>query len=435
VISSLLLLACSGTSPTSNPPVVDSVDTTCDAGVLDFRIVASDDVAVTNTSVGDLLPTWVSGETVSVWTLELDHDCDAPWADDLLLSNAVGLTATERLMWPVDPPEGLQLSQPYGTAAGGTELSITGTGLGPVDTVLFGDEPATVLSTSDTEVVVVTPAGDEGAVTVSVHMGELSADVAEDFVYYADGTGLWGGIARPWLYIYDVSQFTIGSAYGAIAYGPFFQVDTVWHRPVDIEQSFLGNAPAVGECGWTSNYAWESYDAGSYVLADDLALVPTATYVYHSVQELIDPADYAGQSWDVEIPGGELPAMVLQDAMVFPQELSGADFDWTAANTRTWGEDLVLSWDATDADGVRIGVHASRGSTSLGSWECSYEPGTGVTLPWDEIVAGVDASQVNALHLTIGFYKDTYTVMPHDNSTYWSQSELMYWVHFPLSAP
>jgi nucleoid-associated protein YgaU len=61
------------------------------------------------------------------------------------------------------------LSPTSGAAAGGTAVTVTGTDLSGVVAVLFDDVPGTGLTvTSDTSVVVTTPAHGAGAVTVTV---------------------------------------------------------------------------------------------------------------------------------------------------------------------------------------------------------------------------------------------------------------------------
>jgi hypothetical protein len=60
------------------------------------------------------------------------------------------------------------LAPTSGAAAGGTAVTVTGTNLSGTIAVLFDDVPGTGLVTSDTSVVVTTPAHGAGAVTVTV---------------------------------------------------------------------------------------------------------------------------------------------------------------------------------------------------------------------------------------------------------------------------
>lgn len=61
------------------------------------------------------------------------------------------------------------LSPTSGAAAGGTAVSVPGTGLSGATAVLFGGVPATAVTVvSDTEVTCATPAGSAGAVDVVV---------------------------------------------------------------------------------------------------------------------------------------------------------------------------------------------------------------------------------------------------------------------------
>ncbi|WP_158609678.1 IPT/TIG domain-containing protein [Cellulomonas triticagri] len=79
-----------------------------------------------------------------------------------------------------------------GSAAGGTEVTITGTGLAGATGVLFGGVPgAGVTSTPDgTSVTVWTPAGTEGTtVPVTVQLPGLDVTEPAAYTYEADGTG------------------------------------------------------------------------------------------------------------------------------------------------------------------------------------------------------------------------------------------------------
>src|ERR1700682_502625 len=65
-------------------------------------------------------------------------------------------------------PQIQQLNPPTGSATGGTQVTLTGTGLAGVSNVTFGGAKATPVSVSDTAVVVNTPPGEVGPAAVSV---------------------------------------------------------------------------------------------------------------------------------------------------------------------------------------------------------------------------------------------------------------------------
>lgn len=86
------------------------------------------------------------------------------------------------------------LTPTTGGPAGGTQVTITGTGLDPGDTVLFGTQRAQVVSGSATSLVVTTPANALGTVDVKVVAGGgASSTLPQGFTYNAPPTFLEGG--------------------------------------------------------------------------------------------------------------------------------------------------------------------------------------------------------------------------------------------------
>jgi uncharacterized protein (TIGR03437 family) len=66
----------------------------------------------------------------------------------------------------------------------GTQVSLTGTGLGGASTVTFDGRPATILSNTATRIVAAAPAGTKGEyATVVVQVGGASADAPGTFQY------------------------------------------------------------------------------------------------------------------------------------------------------------------------------------------------------------------------------------------------------------
>jgi len=82
-----------------------------------------------------------------------------------------------------DSPVLLSMSPTSGPAAGGTTVTLTGAGLDTTTSVTFGGAPAAVLSASDTEVIVVTPAGTPGLVNVEVTTAGGSSTVVDGYEY------------------------------------------------------------------------------------------------------------------------------------------------------------------------------------------------------------------------------------------------------------
>ncbi len=111
-------------------------------------------------------------------------------------SNAVTLTDVTNAQSPPPPPTGptvSAISPAAGSTAGGTAVTITGTGLTGATAVAFGSTPAASFKVvSDTEITAVSPAGISGPVDVEVTTpsGTSAAVAADQFSYRADFTGV-----------------------------------------------------------------------------------------------------------------------------------------------------------------------------------------------------------------------------------------------------
>ena len=89
-----------------------------------------------------------------------------------------------------NPPTVTGVSPATGLAAGGTNVTITGTNLANADEVLFGSKAAQITGDNATQISVVTPAGSAGTVDVTVvTSGGVSAvSSADEFTYLAAPT-------------------------------------------------------------------------------------------------------------------------------------------------------------------------------------------------------------------------------------------------------
>jgi len=445
-----LTSACTELSDVDSPPTVEGVELTCAEDLLDLVVVASDANAVTNVVVTGAREDWfplrdpTTTATTSTWSLDdQSHDCEAPLELDVEVTNLMGLVATAEAAWPETDPEGGGLEPPHGPDSGGTEVTITGTELAYVHTVWFGDEAVSPESAEDEVLVVTTPVGTAGTVDVRLEAPGASTELEAAFTYYPDATGLYGGISRPSLFLYDTTWFTIGSGYADITAGPFLQLDLLLHAPVERSQTYLGNMPALGECAWGSDYGYETEDLGSYLVldtADDTwAILPSSDSVYFLVEELIEPSDWAELVFDATLPheGYALPTQSLPEALEVPPLLDTASFDWQDSNPAVWGEDLELWWTSDKPlDGLLYTAYASTGSSPLGVVSCATDAGEGeLSLSWETLTADVDPDQVDGLHLSLEFWVDLETPLEHDGSVLWSRGRVIYWVYFPLSAP
>ncbi len=77
-----------------------------------------------------------------------------------------------------------------GPTSGGTEVTITGSGLTGLTDVLIGGTAATILDSTDTTITLTTPAHIAGTVDVTVVLPGADATAVEGFTYLEDGSGV-----------------------------------------------------------------------------------------------------------------------------------------------------------------------------------------------------------------------------------------------------
>lgn len=92
------------------------------------------------------------------------------------------------------PIEVLSIEPDFGTAAGGTEVTLHAEPVGGGVVVTFGGEEAELLSVDDGEIVVRTPEGEAGAVEVGLAWGAREGAVPAGYRYFTDGGGQYGAI-------------------------------------------------------------------------------------------------------------------------------------------------------------------------------------------------------------------------------------------------
>ena len=144
-----------------------------------------------------------SGLQPGTYTVEFDQGCHGPgnyavqWYDDAATEDqATQLTGTagqefthiDAQLHPVQssPPTVTGVSPSSGPTSGGTEVTITGTGLTSADTVMFGSVRASrATPINSTEIRVVSPAESGGTVdvTVSTVTGTSAVSDADQFTY------------------------------------------------------------------------------------------------------------------------------------------------------------------------------------------------------------------------------------------------------------
>lgn len=445
-------------SDPSDPVFLDT-QLSCEGDTLTVSALVESDVSVSNLVVertdidaaelDPLFPTLdvtANGGGLTRWELELAHDCEASFAATWTAYTVMETSAVVETSWPEVNLDSGALRPPHGSDIGGTEVTIVGTEMEAVTEVLFAGERATILSASETSLVVSTPPSAPGAVDVELQAGVTTVELPEAFTYWADQTGHVEGLARTVVHAYDSRWFTIGSAYITLdPYGPFVQHEVIVHEPIDPAFSFASLYPAAGDCTTESTLEWNRLDVGSYIgMRNDelgaLALLSTgdAAPNYYYVEADVDSSVWDGQIFDLELLEATpfTPAMVIEEGAMIPQLPVTTSFDWQNEAATNWGEDLTLTWASTSAQRLYWQVYPAQGTTVLGSSVCMADASTGtLTIPWETIVSGVDEARVSGLYLELVLIEDQKVPLVHDNSSFWSLAEFHYWVRMSVTAP
>ncbi len=118
-------------------------------------------------------------------TLPAGHTAITDFASLTVIANGISSPA-----YTIGLPAITSLSTSQGRIAGGNTVTINGTNLGNVTSVNFGSTPATIVSTSATQVVVTSPAGPPGTVDVTATSwyGTSATVAADQFTYLAPPT-------------------------------------------------------------------------------------------------------------------------------------------------------------------------------------------------------------------------------------------------------
>jgi hypothetical protein len=135
------------------------------------------------------------------------------------------VTAADRFTYDKPAPTITALTPTQGPAAGGTQVTITGTDFSGATAVAFGTTPATTFTVnSDTSITATAPAGSGTVdVTVTTPAGTSPVTAADRYTYTPDGTRL---TAEPVLFSISLGQLTLNLRLSATL------TDTVTGRPV-----------------------------------------------------------------------------------------------------------------------------------------------------------------------------------------------------------
>ena len=458
----LLVVGCDAFSTADELPVPEFLDTegTCTGGEMTFTALIRSELDVGNLvlertdieeealdPVFPLVTTETFGGEVTEWTATLAPDCEESIAVTWTATTLAATQATAETAWPdVDLTEG-DLDPPFGSTIGGSTIVLHGTDMHEVDRVWFGGEPATIVENTETSVTVLTPAHAEGPVDVRYAAGVTELELPGAFSYWPDQSGLVTGLSHLVTNLYDPTYFTIRSAYvaeGDFTYGPFVQHEVLFHEGQDPADSFFAQFYApVGGCE-AGSPSWAKTNVGAYLsLHEDalgeLPMIPTDsdTPTYYWVQEEIDESEWLGITFDLEVHETTevMPAMVLEGALPITERTATQNWDFTAPNGYTWGDDLTLRWTGASIDKFNISLypvyHDWRGLQVLASSTCTWDGTAGtVTVTWDEVMGDYASGGATGFMARIGAMEELETVMPHDNSIFQSTAITHYWVYF-----
>ena len=458
----LCLVGCDmfATGELPSPEFIDT-EATCAAGEMTFIALIRSELDVSNLvlertdidhaeldPIFPLVTTETWGGEVTEWTAPLAHDCEASIAVEWTATTLAETESTAESAWPdVDLVDG-PVEPPFGTSAGGSVVTITGTDMHEVDRVWFDGELATIIENTDTMVAVETPPHADGLVDVRIAAGVTELDLPESFTYWPDRGGQVTGTAHLVTHLYSTNWFTIGSAYvdaEDFTYGNFAQHEVIFHEGLDPSET-MGTLlyPPVGTCDDPSEYYWTMHSVGSYVkLVEDnlgeLPMLPTGgeqSYYYY-VQESLDIPGWTGVTFDLELPTEteRYPAMLVEDLMPVPEDPRRRSWDFENLNTATRYDDLTLTWSPGLADKVSYTLypvyHDSWGLQVLGTMSCMADGTTGlIDIAWDDIMAGIDPEVPTGIIANIGMLYQQDSVMPHDNGIFQSTAILNYWVYY-----
>jgi large repetitive protein len=149
-------------------------------------------MADSNTHITVISPPGAGSTGITVTTAAITADSDPPITGtetvDVIVTTPAGMsqaTAADHYTYTA-PPTVTGISPDGGSTAGGTAVSITGTGLAGATGVTFGSVPGQITADSNTQVTVISPPGTGTAtVTVTTPTGTSPATAAGLYTYTA----------------------------------------------------------------------------------------------------------------------------------------------------------------------------------------------------------------------------------------------------------
>ncbi len=320
---------------------------------------------------------------------------------------------------------------PWGTDAGGTEVTLSASPVGEGVVVRFDGAVATVLDVRGDEVVVRTPSHAPGPVDVSVQWGEKSGNLDEAFTYYPDGTGRYGAIGvvgfydvvGPYAFLYEDGGYAWVNlvAPGPYAFSDFYgsALDTCesgrQFPEAIVEASDLQSLGLIRVGGEGLTLAWDD-DEDAFVSELGPPGAFGNAYAYQATYNL---ATLNGSSKypPISVPGlvrtpGLLTnvlvgctgcgAATTLDTTLFPPQANKAGFElrWNAAGA---ADHVLVRLDLWDNDG-----------SLMEQIRCLVADDGAFTIPDATWVSSFGGSR--DLDVWIGRERTSEAVFPHDGS-------------------
>lgn len=343
---------------------------------------------------------------------------------------------------PIGPLTPQIIDPPHGSELGGQVVRIQGTGLLGTSEVWFGDAQATIASSYEVEVEVLSPAGAPGTVDVRlVRADGEEATLPGAWTWYADNTGFYSGLARGLLVAYDPSYFWIGSPYGDIS-EPYIQLDGLFHEPIEQGSTLFGATAFPGDCTDPGGASWTTVPVGPALSAyvDPIGAVDVpdggGDGVYRLLVNDVSVWDWSAEAIDLEIVSdeGSLPIQYIDGAVLMPEMPDFGVFGWSFGNFWPRGQDFELAWTTLGpaADAVRWTVMPANDVTPLKTFGCTMQGAGPLVVPWTDIVDGVDEEQLDSVLVKLSFWSDETPALEHDGSTFWGRGSIDLYFFFAL---
>ena len=315
-----------------------------------------------------------------------------------------------------DAPEISSIAPDYGTTAGGDLVTITGAEFDASAEVLFNGSAGNLITVSDTEMTVRTPAAAEGLANITVTTDAGSRTLNSAFTYWQDGTGLFGitGIA----YWFDY----VGNYWSDPQPVDYGYADFAFLVPETYPSGYEVYTPSLNTC--RSNYTTTTVDLYAYtpgVSSADVTApsgsaisLPTDSDGYLFTADLNASQFQTGNYGLKEMVSASWPSFTLSNLYRTPSA-----FSITAPNLNSIStvnrNSLQIRWTpAGTADYVSILIdNVNASNTVVETITCAVSDTGSFTVPssvWTQWTSN------HTLYFMIGSWKQSTGTIPFNNS-------------------